>query len=433
MSSFVAGSARTPLYINTFGRRISAMISKLNLIYHLTPTGNFRWNLEQICRRIEVFNGKRIFAIARGEGLEPLSAFSELLPERATIVSYPNDPELRESATLLPLLEHVKSTDPTEATFYAHSKGVSYVNSPGVRRWTELMHEHNLDRIEDVKEALETHPCCGVFRRFGHLANMPCDWYYSGAFWWVRNDALFSKLWRKVPLGRYTTEAYLSFFFSKDAGACLHVDNAPHLYWVKDIDSIGKPKETAETVYRDKHVVIVGGGPDVDLSIPMDTLVSINGHHGLDCDVVYWTKEEYIPSAPAKIAFLEEATFYAFASWVLLERDKVAFDHFKVIAGHKEPNGNYHCFFQCGEVNLVFPFFPLTGVLAIYHALACGAASVYVTGFDFYGGSVEWRNNHYLPPQLGALRHLVRTEPRFKPDAKLRELLTAEMPMQAAG
>lgn len=87
-----------------------------------------------------------------------------------------------------------------------------------------------------------------------------------------------------------------------------------------------------------------------------------------------------------------------------------------------EPN-RHHVAIIDGKAELVFQYLPLTGVFAIFHLLHLGAAEVYATGMDFYGGKHEFIGRHWIPPQIADLRRLLETEPRFSCDERLKAIL----------
>ncbi|OYV82649.1 MAG: hypothetical protein B7Z73_16940, partial [Planctomycetia bacterium 21-64-5] len=168
-------------------------IRTLNLIYHVWPvTCNdlWRWNIQRLLRRIEIFNGKRIVAVATND--ETVSA-SDV--ERAfeghdiTFIMMPNDAKLREAATFLPLLDAVRTLDPADATFYGHAKGVSRAKNVHAveKAWAECMYHHCLDFPDRVREALSGKAMYGV--------SFPIEktWIYPGTFWWFHNASLFGR------------------------------------------------------------------------------------------------------------------------------------------------------------------------------------------------------------------------------------------------
>lgn len=194
-----------------------------NLLYHLTPMGDWNWGLEQLLQRIDQFNGRRVIAITYGENLPPASnIIAHLKPYNFEFVTERNDPQLRETVTFPKLLEIASSFEPGSITFYGHSKGVTRLNNPAVRMWTEALYHYNLDYPNEIQDLLGNFSVVGSFKKEGTFRNLPKGsmWHYSGTFFWFRNDALFTKpFWRKVPKTRYGVEGYLSLLFgTKQAG-----------------------------------------------------------------------------------------------------------------------------------------------------------------------------------------------------------------------
>jgi SAM-dependent methyltransferase len=198
-------------------------IRALNLIYHIWPVASndlWRWNLTRLLPRINVFNGKRIVAIATDE--ETVSAdevIREFKGHHIEFITMANDARLREATTFVPLLEAVHTLDPTEATFYGHAKGVSRAKSVHTveKAWAECMYHHCLDFPDRVREALAHKAMYGV--------SFPIEkaWIYPGTFWWFHNASLFARDdWRRLEnnVSRegvgWSVEAFPNRFFADD-------------------------------------------------------------------------------------------------------------------------------------------------------------------------------------------------------------------------
>lgn len=209
-------------------------ITRLNLLYHLTPlAANELWRFH--CSRLSPlaprFNGRVVIAVAQGDGLIPVDQVRPLLPA-VEVLTVLNHPEQRETVSLEALLQRVRSTDADEASCYAHSKGVTQPHLKPVQWWAEALYARCAAAGEQAAKALERHPCTGVFKRRGRWSHFPawCDWHYSGTFFWFRHDALFSRDWQAIDASRYGTEAYLSRFFDAASAHCLFGDDAGDLY-----------------------------------------------------------------------------------------------------------------------------------------------------------------------------------------------------------
>jgi hypothetical protein len=188
---------------------------------------------------MHAFNGKLTVAIAEGDGLHQQMAVMAAFNKgswfnRIRWLAMPNDPELRETATFLPLLLSVASVNSSEATFYAHTKGNSTSDDPrGATYWRNAMYANLLDRWKECLDLLTQPPyvCVGTHKmHWGLSRNQPVnpyptglrhgEWMLAGTFFWFRNDAVFGHpRWRYVPADRYGTEAWLSGLFSQAQAA----------------------------------------------------------------------------------------------------------------------------------------------------------------------------------------------------------------------
>jgi len=142
----------------------------------------------------------------------------------------PNDCQLRETATFLPLLEAIADTDPWTATFYAHTKGNSTrANALGAEYWRNSMYHHLLDQAQVCRDLLLSHPCVGTHKMLwpdakytpfpSKISNANC-WMFAGTFFWIRNRDVFSRDdWRDVRVDRYGAEAWLGQMFARDQAA----------------------------------------------------------------------------------------------------------------------------------------------------------------------------------------------------------------------
>jgi hypothetical protein len=146
-----------------------------------------------------------------------------------------NDPVLGEVATFPGILERVASPEPTEATLYAHTKGVSRPQSQSVSLWREVMYHACLSDLDRVMSLLRRFACAGPFMKIGHQFDRSIvprnHFHFAGSFFWFRNDQLFSRPdWRSIPNFRFGVEAYLGQFFRTHEATCLYGDHAGDLY-----------------------------------------------------------------------------------------------------------------------------------------------------------------------------------------------------------
>lgn len=209
-------------------------ITRTNMLYHVCPIASnnvWRLNIQQMRRRLHVFTGSKIVAVARDDGLLPLDEVRrEFNDDSIQYVTVPNDRELREVASFLPLLEMVESTNPVEATFYAHTKGNSTKDDAlGAEMWRNAMYHHLLDHANVCLDLLMTHPCVGTHKMvwppdgkspFPSGIHNAKKWMYAGTFFWFRNRDVFNQSdWRNVPRDRYGAEAWLGNLFETDSAA----------------------------------------------------------------------------------------------------------------------------------------------------------------------------------------------------------------------
>ncbi|MFV0446369.1 MAG: glycosyltransferase [Planctomycetaceae bacterium] len=226
----------------------ASTITTRNLLYHVTPfDSNDIWlrNIHQLVKRLDLFNGRRLIAVATGDGLAPSEEVKAAFgTHEVEILPHPNSRELRENATFLKLLEQVTSTDPAEATFYAHAKGVAKdilcSGDPlGSRYWRNAMYHELLDDWGRIAELLEEYPVVGTHRRYH--AEQPqiypdgcssSDWHFAGTFFRFRNRDVFeTNRWREVwqPTG-WGAEAWVGRMFPFDQSACVAYDGLVDQY-----------------------------------------------------------------------------------------------------------------------------------------------------------------------------------------------------------
>jgi hypothetical protein len=231
-------------------------VTRLNLVYHVTPIAHpenvWQWNVGELLKRIDLFNGRRIITVATptradARAMDPPEAVTEAFAGHDVEFRFAaNDPLLREAPHFLPALREIASTNSTEALFYAHTKGVSHRDQFAVRAWTAAMYHHNLDRIDEVKRLLPRWPCIGIAKRHGNFEYLRLGlhrkewtyrhrpwhgWHFSGTFWWVRHDRLFSRPdWDQIDMHAYAVEAYLANFFKSEEAASLAFDEIDDPY-----------------------------------------------------------------------------------------------------------------------------------------------------------------------------------------------------------
>jgi len=199
-----------------------------NLIYHVCPlknTDEWKVNLLKLKENLSAFNGKRVIAVACDENTHAITDVHAIIGDNVDLFQIENDPVLRETASFKMLLESVKNTDDNEATFYGHSKAVSTAQNPvGAKAWRNMMYSKLLKEWPECMSFLNYTLAVGTTVIAWDPDNMfpwPSGlqyglWMFAGTFFWFRHDAVFaSKAWRKIPMDRYGTEAWLSGVLSE--------------------------------------------------------------------------------------------------------------------------------------------------------------------------------------------------------------------------
>lgn len=180
-----------------------------NLIMHILPVAsndNWKWNLDQIAARQNLFNGKRVLAIAvesrgpvQGKVLTTVSA-DEVVEycntiglEWTQIEAFENNARLREVHTFRWLLDQVQSSNREEITFACHAKGTTHANTSIARTWAERQYHVCLDDWQTIWRTMERYSMAGAFRKFGEFTTPGNHrWHYSGTFYWFRHDDVFA-------------------------------------------------------------------------------------------------------------------------------------------------------------------------------------------------------------------------------------------------
>ena len=209
-------------------------VRRLNLLYHVCPLKKndvWRANVRQIVRRLNIFNGRKVIAVVRGNGLHGLDVVRHTMgDDTVEYLELPNDEQLRETATFRQLLESIESTDPEEASFYGHTKGNSTRdNALGAELWRNAMYHQLLDGVNVCRDLLATHPCVGTHKMqwandedvpYPTLVSNAHRWMFAGTFFWFRHVDVFShREWPDVKQDRYGAEAWLGQMFRPEHGA----------------------------------------------------------------------------------------------------------------------------------------------------------------------------------------------------------------------
>lgn len=216
-----------------------AATPRRHLLFHVWPVRGetWRWNVAQLLRRIDLFNGRRLVGIVTDERSEPADAVrAAFAGHGCEFVEMPNDSR-GEAATFPALLQRLAGTDPQDVSFYAHAKGVKYEPAfpPAVRRWAEVQYAVALDHWPAVREQLDRWAMTGMLRRLGRFANHRNlgDWHYSGTFFWFRHGPVFRRAWQDVPQFYGGVEAWPGVMFSRHETGCLLLDNLRDLPYLE--------------------------------------------------------------------------------------------------------------------------------------------------------------------------------------------------------
>lgn len=201
-----------------------------NLIYHVWPVKNsmWQWNIDQLLRRIDMFNGQRIIAIVHDvKSDDPNEVVEKFNGHNCEFIVKPND--IGESNTFGLMLDRVRSTQLNEVTFYAHAKGVKYGPNATdqIRTWAELLYRFNLDDWRTVKAHLSKYPVTGAMRMMGQFDSHKRlnEWHYSGTFFWIRHALAFTRGNLEVKHFYGGVEAWPGMYFNKEDTGCIALDN----------------------------------------------------------------------------------------------------------------------------------------------------------------------------------------------------------------
>ncbi len=195
--------------------------------------------MEQLRRRIGLFNGRRVVAVATDAWCSPLTDVYRVLDGmNVEVVEFQNDPNLREVRTFEALYERVETLDPDHVTFWGHGKSV-WQAWGAIPQWAEAMYETYLDYWPLVRRVLTQFPVAGSFKR--HIAGWPpgndprypqgsaSQWHYSGSFLWFRNRDLFGKPdWRRIEPFYSGIEPWPSLHFRDEEAGVLFYEWAEH-------------------------------------------------------------------------------------------------------------------------------------------------------------------------------------------------------------
>lgn len=215
--------------------------SKRHLTFHVYPTSHqdsWQWNLQQIAKRWDIFNGKKTIGIA----VDLKTVTSNVVLEYAKslglrfdhVIEKSNSRTLREVMTWIPMIESlgIELLGPDDVVFSCHAKGVRHNSREShIEAWADLMYQSCLDYMPLVDSLMQSYVSAGSFKRYGMFGTPGNNrWHYSGTFFWWKPHELFRRNWKKVDRRFFGTESWLGHHLQKDEAACLFLENCGDLY-----------------------------------------------------------------------------------------------------------------------------------------------------------------------------------------------------------
>lgn len=213
-----------------------------HLLFHMMPLADgqewcWKKHVRQICEGIKQFNGQKIITIATPGPRDTIrySCPDDVVKEFDKYGSFDinflilqNKRTLREVVSFVPMLTKVQSTDPQQAVFYGHCKGITHPADSMCHVWSDAMYETVYNNWPQVQIALERYGIAGSFKSYGQFNTRGNHrWHYSGTFFWFRSASVFVRNWSKVDGSFYGVESWPGLLFRPHEAACLFWD-IPH-------------------------------------------------------------------------------------------------------------------------------------------------------------------------------------------------------------
>lgn len=237
------------------------------IILPVSRVGTWQRNLDNLRLRMPLFNGRKVVAIfTKGDSdlqIDPPEAVKDYLRGAGCeFVEIPNEKHLREVKAFLPLFTRIRDTSAPDhtghATFFAHAKGVTrpYNGGVTVHPWTDIMYHTLLDYWPLVESVLQNYPLAGSFKKIGRgFKGSKSSWHYSGTFYWLRNDAVFSRPdWSVIDQQWWGTESWPGIHWPDSQAGCIFHE-APlaklNMYDVKYLRNIVLP---GLTKWKQQHL-----------------------------------------------------------------------------------------------------------------------------------------------------------------------------------
>ena len=230
-------TARPPASFGRNGKKPGAELwpftamPKRNLLYHIWPVAGtiWKWNLDELLKRIDLFNGRRVMSIVHDErSVTPDEVQQAVAGHGFEFVVARND-ERGEAINFAEMLRRVASRDANEISFYGHAKGVKYepdIPLP-IRRWSEVQYQVVLDDWLNIREQLQRFAMTGPFKRYGRFNphHNLADWHYSGTYFWMRHSHLFARDYQNIPQFYGGVETWPGTVFRKEETGCVFIDD----------------------------------------------------------------------------------------------------------------------------------------------------------------------------------------------------------------
>lgn len=209
------------------------------LTYHVWPTRRsdcWQWNLDELGKRIGLFNGPKAIGIATDEETATPDEVLEYASNRGIhfdhVITVRNNRRLREVATFLPMLHAIGMpvTDPGVVVFSGHAKGTQYNHGTHTAEWTKVMYASCLDYWPLVEQHLRHAIMTGSFRQYGLLGKWH-DWAYSGTFFWWRAAEIAKRVgWNQVDQWFAGTESWPGKMCDPRETRALFMNDSTDLY-----------------------------------------------------------------------------------------------------------------------------------------------------------------------------------------------------------
>ena len=215
-----------------------------NLIYYIYPRKSelnvWRWNVDELLKHIEQFDGKRIIAVALGPETATLEDVQAAFKNHHVNLWLPVDhnPTLGEVSAFEKMLRALPQDESN--TFYAHAKGVTYddpVKAELAKDWAYMMYESCLSDVNLIQTSLGLSPITGPFYCTQHWKDgTPLhDWHYSGTFFWFRTEELSRPNIFNIVQDRWGVEKWPGNNFTREESGKLFGQNVAWLYNTEEL------------------------------------------------------------------------------------------------------------------------------------------------------------------------------------------------------